>query len=136
VVVAKRIFIIPLIAALGFVLARCSFHDTSPPVATTSEGRSSASVPRASTTDGAAMTTSIPGGSTTGGPAATMNLSGIGLVTIRGTSAQGIVIRDKRTGGTRFFLAGEQAGECLDFLRANPQPTREAFAAACPGEKP
>jgi hypothetical protein len=120
-VVAKRIFIIPLIAALGFVLARCSFHDTSPPVATTSEGRSSASV---------------PGASTTGGAAATMTLSGIGLVTIRGTSAQGIVIRDKRTGGTRFFLAGEQAGECLDFLRANPQPTREAFAAACPGEKP
>jgi hypothetical protein len=122
VVVAKRIFIIPLIAALSIVLARCSFHETSPPSATTSDGGSSASFP--------------PGASTTTGSAATMNLSGIGQVTIRRTSAQGIVIRDKRTGGTRFFLAGEQAGECLDFLRVNPQPTREAFAAACPGEKP
>jgi hypothetical protein len=48
---------------------------------------------------------------------------------------EGIVIRDKRTGGSRFFLADMEAGECLDFLRANPQPSQEAFAAACPGEQ-
>jgi hypothetical protein len=123
VVVAKRIVILLLIAVLGVFLARCSVHETSSPMATTSETGSSA--------------TSFPSSAaTTDGPATTMNLPEIGLVTIRGTSAQGIVIRDKRTGGTRFFLVGVEAGECLDFLRANPEPTREAFAAACPGEKP
>jgi hypothetical protein len=122
VVGSKRIFIIALIAALGIVVARCSFHDTSPPVATTSEGGSSVSVP--------------PGASTTDGAAASINIPGIGVLAIRRNSAEGIVIRDKRTGGNRFLLADEQAGECLDFLRANPQPTREAFAAACPGEQP
>jgi hypothetical protein len=118
VAVAKRILSIPLIAVLGIVLARCSFHDTS------------------STTNGAAATSNTLGASTTGRPAALLNLPGIGVLTIRRTSAEGIVIRDKRTGGSRFFLAGIQAGECLDFLRANPQPSQEAFAAACPGEQP
>jgi hypothetical protein len=65
-----------------------------------------------------------------------MRFPGVGLVVILRTSGNGLVIRDKQTGGNRFSLAEEQAGECLDFLRANPKPTREAFAAACPGEKP
>jgi hypothetical protein len=121
-VVGKWICMIPLIAALGIVLARCSFHETSPSIATTSEGGSSASSPSRA--------------STTGGPAAPINVPGIGVLTIRRTAAEGIVIRDKRTGGSRFYLADGQAGECLDFLRANPQPSQEDFAAACPGEQP
>ena len=121
-VVGKRILIIPLIAALGIVLARCSFHETSPPIATASEGGSAASLPsRASTTDG---------------PTASINIPGIDALMIQRSSAEGLVIRDKRTGGSRFYLADGQAGECLDFLRANPQPSHEDFAAACPGEQP
>jgi hypothetical protein len=43
------------------------------------------------------------------------------------------VIRDKATAGRRFFLTDESAGECLNFLAANPKPSRVDFDAACPG---
>ena len=60
----------------------------------------------------------------------------VGEVVITHTSEQGIVIRDRATGGSRFFISAEQAGECLNFLDANPNPTRHSMAAACPGYTP
>jgi hypothetical protein len=60
----------------------------------------------------------------------------VGEVVITRTSEQGIVIRDRATGGSRFFISAEQAGECLNFLNANPNPTRQSMAAACPGDTP
>jgi hypothetical protein len=47
---------------------------------------------------------------------------------------KGIVIRDRATGGKRFYLTGMQAGECLSYLRANPSASAKDVRAACPGE--
>ena len=88
-----------------------------------------------------------PGASATNSPASTVKLSGarrasvrdlpwVGRVVIASTTEQGLTIRDRATGGRKFFLSDIQAGECLDFLRANPAPTRQAMQAACPGRTP
>lgn len=128
---------ISVIAALSIVLAQCSSHETSRPTATASEGGSSPPFAEttSTTTDGAVATVHTLGASTTGRPSTEITVPGIGVLSIRRTSAEGIVIRDERTGGRRFFLTDIGAGECLDFLRANPQPSQEAFSAACPGEQ-
>ena len=47
---------------------------------------------------------------------------------------QGLVIRDRATHGRRFYLSGAQAGECLNFLAANPAASPRDVRAACPGE--
>ena len=57
----------------------------------------------------------------------------VGAVVIR-RGADGIVIRDRATGGQRFRLSGMQAGECLSFLKANPSASPEDVRLACPGE--
>jgi hypothetical protein len=57
----------------------------------------------------------------------------LGEVVISRTSEHGIVIRDKATHGSRFFLSDIAAGECLSFLEANPEPSRQALESACPG---
>lgn len=46
----------------------------------------------------------------------------------------GVVIYDRETQGRRFTLSGFQAGECLNFLRANPRASEHDVRAACPGE--
>jgi hypothetical protein len=58
---------------------------------------------------------------------------GVGAVVARHEAKQGTVIVDKATGGNGFYLAGLQARECLDYLRANPSPSASDFRAACPG---
>jgi hypothetical protein len=63
-------------------------------------------------------------------------LPSVGQLVIVRTKAHGLTIRDRATDGRKFFLSEEQAGECLDFLRANPAPTQQAIEAACPGRRP
>jgi hypothetical protein len=60
----------------------------------------------------------------------------VGEVVIMHSSGRGVVIRDKATGGSRFFLSDEEAGECLSFLDANPNPSRNSMEAACSGQVP
>ena len=60
-------------------------------------------------------------------------LASVGEVIVR-RGRQGIVIRDGRTHGKRFFLSGIQAGECLSYLKANPGAPARDLRAACPGE--
>jgi hypothetical protein len=55
-------------------------------------------------------------------------------VIVRRETRDGIVIRDRATGGKRFFLTGIQAGECLSYLKANPNASESDVRAACPGE--
>jgi hypothetical protein len=57
----------------------------------------------------------------------------VGAVVARHETKRGTVIVDKPTGGNGFYLAGLQARECLDYLRANPSPSASDFRAACPG---
>jgi hypothetical protein len=71
-----------------------------------------------------------------GTSATVQELPWVGEVVIRRSSGKGIVIRDKATGGSRFFLSDEEAGECLSFLDANPNPSRKSMEAACPGQVP
>jgi hypothetical protein len=59
-------------------------------------------------------------------------LPSVGAVVIRHGS-YGLVIVDRATGGKRFVLAGAQAGECLSYLRANPNATAADVRTACPG---
>jgi hypothetical protein len=61
-------------------------------------------------------------------------LPSVGEVVVQKEPHQGNVIRDRATGGKRFFLSGIQAGECLSFLRANPGAAGKDVRAACPGE--
>ncbi len=46
----------------------------------------------------------------------------------------GLVIVDHATGGKQFALAGFQAGECLRYIKANPNPSAADLRAACPGQ--
>jgi hypothetical protein len=62
------------------------------------------------------------------------NLPSVGEVVVRQEPQQGTVIRDRATGGKRFFLSGTQAGECLSFLKANPGAAARDVHAACPGQ--
>jgi hypothetical protein len=71
-----------------------------------------------------------------GTSATVQELPWVGEVVIRHSSGKGIVIRDKATGGSRFFLSDEEAGECLSFLDANPNPSRKSMEAACSGQVP
>ena len=59
-------------------------------------------------------------------------LPSVGKVTIQ-RGRYGVVIVDQATRGKHFSLSGEQAGECLSFLKANPSPSRTDLLAACPG---
>jgi hypothetical protein len=87
---------------------------------------------------GSTATTSAPvAGSftthVTSGPSETSRkLPSVGEVTIQ-RGVYGTVIVDRATGGQRFSLSGVQAGECLSFLRANPNPSDADVRAACPG---
>jgi hypothetical protein len=71
-----------------------------------------------------------------GTSATVQELPWVGEVVITHSSGKGIVIRDKATGGSRFFLSDEEAGECLNFLDANPNPSRYSMEAACSGKVP
>lgn len=55
-------------------------------------------------------------------------------VIVRREARKGIVLRDRATGGKRFYLTGMQAGECLSYLKANPSASAKDVRAACPGE--
>jgi hypothetical protein len=55
-------------------------------------------------------------------------------VIVRREGREGIVIRDRATHGKRFFLTGIQAGECVSYLKANPNASESDVRAACPGE--
>jgi hypothetical protein len=57
----------------------------------------------------------------------------LGDVVVRREAQKGIVIRDRATQGKRFLLSGIQAGECLSYLRANPDAPTKDIRAACPG---
>jgi hypothetical protein len=61
-------------------------------------------------------------------------LPSVGEVVVQEEPDQGTVIRDRATGGKRFFLSGIQAGECLSFLKANPGAAAKDVRAACPGQ--
>ena len=115
------------IVAAGLLLVGCSGgqQDTS--------SRSATSSTTLASTD--ATATSAVGEDSTGTSPAVQDLPVVGEVVISRTSEHGIVIRDKATNGRRFFLADEQAGECLSFLQSNPGPSRQAVRAACPGRK-
>jgi hypothetical protein len=116
------------IIAGGLLLAGCSGEHTD---------SSSRSATSSTTLESAHRTaTSSVGEGTVGISPTVRSLPAIGAVVISRTSGQGIVIRDKATNGRRFFLADEQAGECLSFLESNPDPSRQAVRAACPGTKP
>jgi hypothetical protein len=58
----------------------------------------------------------------------------IGSVVVPLALHRHLVIRDRATGGHRFFLSGMQAGECLSFLKANPNTSPADVRAACPGQ--
>jgi hypothetical protein len=62
-------------------------------------------------------------------------LPSVGAVIVRREPRKGITIRDRSTHGKRFFLAGFQAGECLSYLKANPNASESDVRAACPGER-
>jgi hypothetical protein len=67
------------------------------------------------------------------GPSATSRkLPSVGEVIIQ-RGVYGTVIVDRATRGKRFSLSGVQAGECLSFLKANPNPSDADVRAACPG---
>jgi hypothetical protein len=62
-----------------------------------------------------------------------LRIPSIGVVVVTRRSS-GLRISDRATHGKRFSLAGVQAGECLSFLRANPDASERDVRAACPGE--
>jgi hypothetical protein len=57
---------------------------------------------------------------------------GVGAVVFR-RGAGGLVIVDRKTGGTRLRLTGIQAGECRSYLESNPGASAFSVRAACPG---
>jgi hypothetical protein len=66
-------------------------------------------------------------------PSATSGtLPSVGEVIIQ-RGVYGTLIVDRATRGKRFSLSGVQAGECLSFLKANPNPSDADVRAACPG---
>jgi hypothetical protein len=68
-------------------------------------------------------------------PSATSRkLPSVGEVIIQ-RGVYGTVIVDRATRGKRFSLSGVQAGECLSFLKANPNPSDADVRAACPGRR-
>jgi hypothetical protein len=71
-----------------------------------------------------------------GTSATVQELPWVGEVVITHSAGKGIVIRDRATGGSRFFLSDEEAGECLSFLDANPRPSRNSMEAACSSQVP
>jgi hypothetical protein len=70
---------------------------------------------------------------TTAGPSTADRIPWIGDVVIE-HGRYGRVIVDKATGGKQFALAGFQAGECLRYIKANPNPSAADIRAACPGQ--
>lgn len=70
---------------------------------------------------------------TTARPSTVSRIPGIGDVVIE-HGRYGIVIVDQATGGKQFALAGFQAGECLSYIKANPNPSAADIRAACPGQ--
>jgi hypothetical protein len=67
-------------------------------------------------------------------PVTSRKLPSVGEVIIqRGT--YGFLIVDRATRGKRFTLSGVQAGECLSFLKTNPNPSDTDVRAACPGRR-
>jgi hypothetical protein len=63
-----------------------------------------------------------------------LRLPSVGEVVVRREPREGIVLRDQATHGKRFFLSAIQAGECLSYLKANPNASESDVRAACPGE--
>jgi hypothetical protein len=120
---AKRKSIFPLVLVASLLPVSCSASESSR-VATTSAPTESPDTTRASspsTVQDSVGTTGV------------RKLPWLGEVVIIRTSEHGIVIRDKATHGSRFVLSGVAAGECLSFLEANPEPSRQALESACPG---
>jgi hypothetical protein len=111
----------------SLLLAACSGQNAEPGI-----GASSAAAPTEPTETSSGSTARQTGGAVT--KPSVRRLPWTGEVVVSRTLGQGIVIRDSATGGRRFFLADESAGECLNFLDANPKPSHEAFDAACPGK--
>jgi hypothetical protein len=93
--------------------------------ACSSDGRSSSPSSKSTTAARAQSNTAT---------ASARTLPSVGEVIIQKEPDQGNVIRDRATGGKRFFLSGIQAGECLSFLNANPRASAKDVRAACPGE--
>jgi hypothetical protein len=59
----------------------------------------------------------------------------VGSVVVVREPRAGMFILDRTTHGKRFYLYGIQARECLSFVKANPNPSRADFRAACPGAR-
>jgi len=59
----------------------------------------------------------------------------VGSVVVVRERRAGMFIFDRATRGKRFYLYGTQALECLSFVKANPNPSRADFSAACPGAR-
>jgi hypothetical protein len=123
---AKRKPIFSLILATGFLMAGCSGRGSEP---SSHLSTTSASAESPDTSHGSSSTIQHT-------VASVQELPWVGEVVISRSAEQGIVIRDRVTAGTRFFLSDELAGECLNFLEANPDPSQQAVESACPGEKP
>jgi hypothetical protein len=124
---AKRKPIFPLLFALGILLGGCSGDGPEP-----SSHLSTTSGPTESSD-----TSHGPSSSTIRHTVATVQkLPWIGEVVISRSAERGIVIRDRTTAGSSFFLSDELAGECLSFLEANPGASRQAVESACPGKRP
>jgi len=70
---------------------------------------------------------------TTAGPSTAGRIPGVGDVVVE-HGRYGKVIVDQATGGKQFALAGIQAGECLRYIKANPNPSAADIRAACPGQ--
>jgi hypothetical protein len=120
---AKRNSIFPLVLMASLLQVSCSASESSR-VATTSAPTESPDTSHASissTVQDAVGTTRV------------RKLPWLGEVVISRTSEHGIVIRDKASHGGRFVLSGQAAGECLSFLEANPEPSRQDLESACPG---
>jgi hypothetical protein len=120
---AKRKAILPLVLVASLLPVSCSGGESSR-VGTTSAPTDSPD------TSGASISSTAQDGV---GTTHVRKLPWLGEVVISRTSEHGIVIRDKATHGSRFALSGEAAGECLSFLEANPEPSRQALESACPG---
>jgi hypothetical protein len=124
---AKQKPTFPLIFAVGFLLAGCSGDGPEP-----SSYLSTTSAPTESSD-----TSHGPSSSTIRHTVATVQkLPWVGEVVISRSAEKGIVIRDRATAGSGFFLSGVLAGECLSFLEANPGASQQAVESACPDERP
>jgi predicted extracellular nuclease len=124
--------ILPLALAIfsGWLLAACLDARTE---SSSSTSTSSANTDSRGTSSRSTLSTTQD---VIGTSATVQELPWVGEVVIRRSSGKGIVIRDKATGGSRFFLSDEEAGECLSFLDANPNPSRKSMEAACSGQVP